>query len=163
MPRNNKRTYPIENATILKRSFSGKPDRFHMEGSRYFLLGLSHTDELNLMNEGWNVKHFRGEDGMDGDAYIEVAVRFDNLPPKVTLISGKVETHLDEDTISQLDSADIENVDLVLSPFYWEVNGKSGVKAYLKTMYVTVARDEFADKYDALLHGVSPEDCPFDI
>ena len=50
-------------------------------------------------------------------------------------------------TIDSLDYVEILNVDLTITPYVWEANGNSGVKAYLGTMYVTIAEDPLDAKY----------------
>ena len=141
----------IENAHILFRNFSGQESRFNLAGRRNFCVVIP-DDGLaeRLTEDGWNVKRLRPKDEGDVETpYIQVTVAFNNYPPKIVLISGSNKTYLDESTVDMLDWADIQNVDLVVRPYQWEVNGTRGIKAYVKSMYVTIDQDVFAEKYDA--------------
>ena len=143
-------TQPIfENCHIIFRNFAGEQSQFNPKGSRNFCVIISDRDVAErMLADGWNVKWLAPRDeGDDETPYLQVSVSFDNVPPTVVLISSKGRTRLDEDTISMLDYADIETVDVILNPYNWEVNGKSGVKAYLKSMYVTIHEDALALKY----------------
>lgn len=138
----------VENARIIFRNFAGKEGKFNPAGKRSFCLLLDEEAAERLHDEGWNVKTLAPRDPDDDpQPYIQVAVQFGNYPPNIYLISGKTKTKLDEDTVSILDYAEIENVDLIINPSRWEVSGKSGVKAYLKTLYVTIVENEFEKKY----------------
>lgn len=74
-------------------------------------------------------------------------ISFKVRPPKIWLLTNHKRTLLDEDTIATLQYARIENADVVVSPWRWEVNGKTGIAAYLETLYVKIEDDPFADKY----------------
>lgn len=78
---------------------------------------------------------------------IKVKISFRVRPPKIWLLTNHKRTLLDEDTIATLQYARIENADVVVSPWRWEVNGKTGIAAYLETLYVKIEDDPFADKY----------------
>lgn len=141
----------IEDAKILFRNFSGAEGQYNRKGDRNFCVRLDDEQVVeDLIADGWNIKSFIPQTD-DGDEtvihYLPVEVSYKNIPPKVIMVTSKAQTPLDEDTIETLDYADIRTVDMIINPYNWEVNGKSGVKAYLKTMYVTVEEDEFADKY----------------
>lgn len=138
----------IEGAKIGFRNFSGKGGNYNPEGRRMFHVFLPQDQAVQLQEDGWNIKWLKPKDENDEpQAHLPVFVKFENVPPKIVMVSSNGKTVLTEDMVGNLDWAEIENVDLTINPYNWEMNGKIGVKAYVKTMYVTIVEDEYAHKY----------------
>jgi hypothetical protein len=49
--------------------------------------------------------------------------------------------------VEALDWVDIAMVDLIINPYEWAVSGKTGIKAYLASIYITIAEDALMLKY----------------
>lgn len=141
----------LEGVRIGFRNFAGKEGQYNREGDRNFAVFLDEDTAEKMARDGWNVKHLnpRDEDEQP-QAYLSVAVNFKGRPPRIVLISSRGKSHVEESMIDMLDWAVFSNVDLILNPYEWVVNGKSGVKAYLQSMFATLEEDELDRKYSEI-------------
>jgi hypothetical protein len=143
----------LEGRRIHFRNFAGAAGRYNNEGNRNFVVFLEEEEAKAMEADGWNIKWLQPRDEDDGPApIVKVQVKWPRegskgRPPRVILITGNGKTQLDEGMVSLLDWADIENVDLIVRPWRWEINGNTGISAYLNSMYVTIREDELEKKY----------------
>jgi len=152
MPRQDN-TVLMEGVRIIFRNFSGKEGQYNREGDRNFAVLLDDPTAQAMAEDNWNVKWLRPRDEEEGEnpqAYLPVSVNFKGRPPRIVLITSRGRTNLDEGSVEMLDWADILNVDLIVRPYEWTVNEKSGIKAYLQSIYVTIEEDALEIKYSEL-------------
>lgn len=143
----------MEGMRIIFRNFAGREGPFNREGDRSFSILLDSEVAEAMLADGWNVKHLKvREEGDEPQAHLPVAIKFPRpgtriQPPTIVLITSRGRTALDEESCELLDWVDIANVDLIVRPYEWVVSGKTGIKAYLKAIYVTVNEDALMLKY----------------
>ena len=147
----------IKNAVITRRNFEGREEKpYNNKGVRGFSVMLDNELAHILLGEGWNVKFKKGSDPDDPEtpAFLSVAVSYENprYIPKIVQVSYDADnnprrTYFHENTVSNLDSADMIDIRLEIRPKAWENPNGHGIKAYLKTMYFTLVKDPFEDEY----------------
>jgi hypothetical protein len=145
----------MEGVRIIFRNFEGKEGPYNKAGERNFAVLLDDKIAEILAEDGWNVKWLKPredevEEGETEQPYLPVSLRYDVFPPHVVLVTSRNRTTLEESQVEMLDYSDITNVDLIVRPHNWDVNGKTGIKAYVKTMFVTIEEDALVRKYAEL-------------
>lgn len=156
----------IYNAKLCFKNFAGKQTEYNPAGARNFCVILD--DELadQLIEKGWSIKRKPPREGYDDEGNfntLKVNVKFSgsDRDPKVFRICNGEQVPLSERSIGSLDWDEIENVDLRIRPYNWEKGNRTGVSAYLESMYVTVVDDELARKYAKPVNDYEPEEEPF--
>lgn len=146
-------TVLMEGVQIIFRNFAGREGQYNREGDRNFAVLLDEKVAHDMAEDNWNVKWLRPRNEEEGEApqaYLPISVNFKGRPPRIVLVTSRGRTNLDESQVETLDWVDIINVDLIVRPYEWTVNQKSGVKAYLQSIYVTIDEDPLEIKYSEL-------------
>lgn len=141
----------FENAKLLFQNFGGRESMYNRAGDRNFNVLLDKATAEAMLEDGWNVKYLKSrDDGAEPEAVLAVSISYKAKPPNVYLIAGDTRTRIGEDEIEILDWVDISNIDFIVSPYEWEVNGKTGIKAYLHSMFVTLDETDLDRKYSEI-------------
>lgn len=143
----------VEGATIKFKNFAGEQRQYNPAGQRNFVLCLPDELAQQLSAEGWNVKWKPGRHPEDPDeAQLTVKVKFKESgdergkDPIAYLIQGRRKLALDGRTVGILDRLAPLNIDLIVRPYVWDINGNVGITAYLDEIYYT-AVEGLSSKY----------------
>lgn len=162
----------IDDARILFPNFEGRESMYNRKGDRNFSIAIDDFEMAEeLYNRGWNIKVESGDkefvDSLNERGWgaklkpdmpsdepprmrLNVKVKYTRRDdgsvngPKATLLSGRNEVELDEESIGTIDHIDRERVDLDIRPYDWELpSGKSGRSAYLSYIEVVQRTNRF--------------------
>lgn len=146
----------LKNYKIMFKNFSGRPSSngYNRAGNRNFCVVLDDETAEQMLADGWNVRVKEFDDGSRRNT-LQVAVRYDieRFRPRVVLVTPKsngkfIKRLLNENTVSELDSATIVSASMVLNPSPWHnAMGNGGIKAYLTTGYFVIEKDPFEDDF----------------
>lgn len=136
----------LQDVRILFPNFSGVKKQFNPEGKRNIAVVIPNELAPQLLEDGWNVKSMPSTDDYEETWYLKVNITYGPYPPMIYMITNQ-KTLLDESTISLLDMGYITNADVIINASAYDVNGKTGISAYLKKGYFEIEQDELDLKH----------------
>ena len=138
------------------RNFAGAKTLYRVAGERRFNILLPEDIGRKMAEDGWLIKWLEPRDDQDPlMARLEVKVMFGQYPPNINILKPGKRIRLSEANVGILDTAVITEADVIIRPYNWMVNGKSGVAAYLVSLFAHVQVDELEEKYSS--YGVDYE------
>ena len=135
----------ITEGEIAYSNFSGRPTQFKPEGGvRTVTFVIPH--DIAMLEAKFT---FRTRNGQPRD-------------PKIFIVRNDRLVHMTEETIDTLDRADILSVDADLGASHWEYGGRTGITAYINSMYVTIKDNPVDEKYRKMLDQMNDSFLPTD-
>jgi len=133
---------------VLYMNLAGAPDKFNPNGQDgNFWVVLTEEKANELAEKGFNVREFENRDG-DTELRLQVFAKFEFYPPNIFMVnSNDKKTKINEEDLSLIDSAELDEINLIISPYHWEFGGKKGVKAYIRTAYFKIVEDVFSRRF----------------
>lgn len=155
----------FENAALLwQTNFAGEARTFNAAGQQNFVLGLTQEQADELVDLGYNVKMSKERttdegETIGGQLYLQVDLEWKFKPSRIIMIgqTSRKETQLDQEGAGILDDMEIVSADIVIRPYDYNVNGKEGTSAKLKSGYFTIYEDYLELKYAALRGDIEPD------
>lgn len=137
------------------RNFAGGPSRFDPRNTkRYFEIFIPDDEAEKLSRAGWNVKWLEPKNESEPkQAHLRIFVNYEvpaRFQPRIWMTRSNGDPiRLDPDDVCQLDSDDIIRAKIQIRPYDWEIpgTGRTGRKAMLKQMYVTIEEDDFGAEF----------------
>lgn len=139
----------IQDGEIRFKNFTGRAGQYNREGDRSFAAVISEEFVPMCLDAGWNVKSYVSKKTGDTIHYIHVKVSYNNSAPTIVQHAGADVINYDESMCWMLDNNILLNIGIVISPYHWNINGKTGTSAYLNALHFELPRDYFADAYGA--------------
>lgn len=153
MPRR-RETVTFRDAPIIYKNFTGEKRQYNNEGNRNFSIMLDEQQTMDLQRsiskygDTWNIKPMKRREEDEEQLYhMKVAVAFGKMPPRCWLVSSAGRTMLGESLIGMFDKLESIRVDLVVAAYDWEMNGNTGRKAYLQSIFFHMYEDELELEY----------------
>ena len=145
----------IMDAKIIFRNFEGREEMYNAEGKRNFCVLLNDDIAKQLAADGWKVKYLKPlEDGDEPTPYLKVNIRFreqdGNITPNIKMVVNGRKRRITPKNAALLDTAELETVDLIITPYDLSKKGGDGYSAWLKTLFAKTADDELESKYASI-------------
>lgn len=156
-------TTRFENVRLILRNFRGEAHpMYNRDGARSFHILLDNELAQELESQGYKIRWPKpnpeinpAEDTRQPSLEVTVSSRNDYIYPsvKMFLVDNGQPTRISTQDLSQVDMLDsllLDGCDVVVNPYRWEMEGDTGVKAYLSVLYANLRDDTvdpFAEKY----------------